>query len=146
MSVSSIKFSLLSRASFSGSGSPQNQVDALVGNFAERAADWRALAAMMAGGMAYRKGRIGVMGLGRGPVVRALWVGLGLGAEVSAFELVNRGLTSFPVGANLVFARQWLSRENGRTQGSPLHPENPNLWRWSGSGGIAQGLIHSFIS
>src|SRR4029434_4395953 len=70
----------------------QSQVDGLVGGFAETATDWRSLAAMTAGGMAYRAGRIGVMGWGNGSLVRAASVGFGLTAEASTFELVNRSL------------------------------------------------------
>src|SRR5262245_31476747 len=85
----------------------QSQVDGLVGGFVHQATDWRTLMAMTAGGMAYRVGRIGAMGLAPVPGIRAVSVGLGLGAEVSAFELTHRGLNS-------------------------LHSENSNLWRWSG--------------
>src|SRR4029453_4395468 len=84
--------SILSRASVGPSfSSPvQSQVDGLVGGFAQQATDWRSLAAMMAGGMAYRAGRIGVMGLGSGNALRVASVGLGLTAEVSTFELTHR--------------------------------------------------------
>jgi|GEM_PF-2581539 len=99
----------------------QSQVDGLVGGFVHQATDWRTLMAMTAGGMAYRVGRIGAMGLAPVPGIRAVSVGLGLGAEVSAFELTHRGLNS-------------------------LHSENSNLWRWSGPGGLRQGLFQSFIS
>src|SRR4030095_11392162 len=71
--------------------------------------------------MAYRTGRLGVVELGKGHFLRAVSVGLGLTAEVSAFELSNRTLQS--VGA-----------------------ENRYLWRWSGSGGIRQGLLQSFVT
>src|SRR5262245_57705322 len=101
----------------------QSQVENLVGDFIRQATDWKSLAAMTAGGMAYRAGRIGVMGLGDGNVVRALSVGLGLTAEVSAFEISHRALQS--VGANLVFARNGI--HDGRTQGSPLHPNHSNI-------------------
>src|SRR4029434_3744201 len=77
----------------------QSQVDSLVGGFAETATDWRSLASMMAGGMAYRAGRIGVMGLGNGSLLRAPSVGLGLTAEVSTFELSHRALSSVTAGA-----------------------------------------------
>src|SRR4030095_13521983 len=111
--------SLLSRASVSSGPSPlQSQVDGLVGGFVGQATDWRSLAAMTAGGMAYRAGRIGVMGLGSSSALRVASVGLGLTAEVSTFELTHRG----------------------------LHSPNPNLWRWNGSGGIRQGLFQSFIT
>src|SRR4029453_12620627 len=70
--------SLLSRVSSSFSASPlQSEVDSLVGAFSSQAADWRSLAALMSGGLAYRMGRIGVMGLGNGAALRALSVGAG---------------------------------------------------------------------
>jgi|GEM_PF-7077248 len=103
----------------------QAQTDALVGGFTSQATDWRSLASMAAGGLAYRAGRIGVMGLGSGNLLRAASLGLGLGAEVSAFEITNRALQSV---------------------GTPLHQEHSNLWRWSGVGGIRQGLLQSFIT
>jgi PAS domain S-box-containing protein len=101
----------------------QSQVDGLVGSFAQQAADWRSLASMMMGGMAYRMGRVGVMSTG----VRSsqiLSVGIGLGAEVTAFEMTNRSLTSLTGGSSL----------------------NPNLWRWEGQGGIRQGLLSSLVT
>src|SRR4030095_7463215 len=72
----------------------QSQVDGLVGGFVETATDWRTLAAMTAGGFAYRAGRIGILGLESGPSLRAASVGLGLVAEVSTFEVTHRSLDS----------------------------------------------------
>src|SRR5262245_57398700 len=76
----------------------QNTVDRSVGEFIASSTDWRNLAAMAAGGMAYRMGRIGFMGSGVGAYGRTplqvASMGLGLVAEVSAFELTNRGLAS----------------------------------------------------
>jgi hypothetical protein len=101
----------------------QSQVDGLVGSFTQQATDWRSLAAMMAGGMAYRFGRMGVMATGvRGG--RVLSLGLGLGTEVSTFEMTHRSLTG-------------LTSEGF---------QNPNLWHWSGQGGIRQGLLSSLIT
>src|SRR4030095_2451295 len=122
--------SILKRAYFSSpSLTPlQSQVDGLVGGFVEQATDLRTLAAITTGSLAYRMGRVGWMGLGSGNAVRALSVVGGLGAEVSAFELTNRGLTSVSVGAH------------GR---APLHA---NLWHWSGQGGLQQGLLQSLIT
>jgi hypothetical protein len=115
--------SLLSRASASPSGlTPlQSQVDGLVGGFARQATDWRSLAAMTAGGMTYRLGRMGAMAAGTG---RLASVGIGLGAEVTAFEMTNRSLSSL----------------TGETH------SNPNLWRWDGQGGIRQGLLSSLVT
>src|SRR5262245_14575094 len=103
--------------------STQSQVDGLVGNFSQQATDWRALFAMTAGGMAYRLSRIGAMAAGAGRIAS---VGLGLGAEVSAFEMTHRGLlTAF----------------------SPFQsPTTTNLWRWDGPDGLRQGLLSSLIT
>src|SRR4030095_1563513 len=106
----------------------QTQVDGLVGSFAEQATDWRSLAAMAAGGMAYRVGRIGFMGLEGGQAVRALSLGAGLSAEVSTFELTHRVLSSISVG------------------GQHRAPLRANLWSWNGQGGLRQGLLQSFVS
>src|SRR4029434_375973 len=61
---------LETRAPLTGALSPspvQAQVDGLVGSFTEQATDWRALAAMSAGGFAYRAGRVGILGMGSAP-------------------------------------------------------------------------------
>src|SRR5258706_2754437 len=73
----------------------QSQVDGLVSHFVEEAANPTTLAAMMAGGAAYRLGRIGVMGLGSSAIVRPLSIGVGLGTEGSAFEFTNRSFATF---------------------------------------------------
>src|SRR5262245_50719212 len=120
--------SILDRASFTSHSASsvtplQSQVDGLVGGFVEQATDLKTLAAISAGGMAYRMGRVGLMGLGSGNAVRALSVVGGLGAEVSAFEATHRGLASVTGG-----------------------PGSANLWRWDGAGGLRQGLISSMIT
>ena len=126
----------------------QAQTQDLVSTFVEKATDGPSLAALMAGGIAYRVGRIGAMGFHIGSSGRASLqvasIGLGLTAEVSAFELVHRGLTSLPVGARSGHP-QFVSKGTGE-ETSPLHSENPNLWRWSGPGGLRQGLFHSLIT
>jgi hypothetical protein len=99
----------------------QSQVDGLVGGFVEQATDWRSLSAMMAGGMAYRVGKLGAMAAGTGRLASAA---IGLGVEVSAFEMTHRSLTA-------------LTGENHL---------NSNLWRWEGQGGIRQGLLSSLIT
>src|SRR5215467_12924799 len=127
---------LLSRSSLSPSlMSPlQSQVDGLVGGFTQQATDWRSLAAMMVGGMTYRLGRVGAMATGSGRIAS---VGIGLGAEVTAFEITNRTLQS--VGAGLVSAHF-----EGHPQGVPLQARN--LWKWEGQGGIRQGLLSSLVT
>src|SRR4030095_14635162 len=44
----------------------QSQVEGLVGSFAHQATDLSTLSAMVVGGMAYRVGRVGIMGSGVG--------------------------------------------------------------------------------
>jgi malic enzyme len=93
----------------------------MVAGFVHQAVDWRSLAAMMAGGVTYRLGRVGAMATGTG---RLASLGIGLGAEVTAFEMTNRSLSSL----------------TGDTY------SNPNLWRWGGQGGIRQGLLSSLVT
>src|SRR5262245_33029771 len=87
----------------------QSQVDHLVGGFVEQATDLRTLAAISAGGLAFRAGRVGLMGLGTGNAVQALSYVGGLGAEVSAFELTSRGIASL---SNRVLGPAPLQPEN----------------------------------
>ncbi|MFO1518297.1 MAG: biotin carboxylase N-terminal domain-containing protein [bacterium] len=126
--------SVLSRLSYASLSqnapltSTQSQVDAMVSGFAEQASDWRSLAAMAAGGVFYRLGRTGTLALGtRAGVAAPLFqlgsYGIGLGAEVTAFEGTNR----------------FLAAATGDRS-------NPNLWRWSGQGGWSQGLASSMVS
>jgi PAS domain S-box-containing protein len=136
--------SLLARQNFVFSNSLtslQSQVDSLVGGFTAQATDWRSLAAMMAGGVTYRLGRVGALsvsansasllrGLAKPGLAMAAGtgrlasVGIGLGAEVTAFEMTNRSLSSLTGG---------------------MH-SNTNLWRWEGHGGIRQGLLSSLVT
>src|SRR5262249_46627829 len=81
----------------------------------------RTLAAMTAGGITYRLGRVGSLAAGTGRLASA---GIGLGVEVSAFEMTNRSLTAL-------------------TGASSFHP---NLWPWEGQGGIRQELLSSLIT
>jgi signal transduction histidine kinase len=99
----------------------QSQVDGFVGSFTQQASDWRSLAAMMVGGVTYRFGRVGAMAAGTG---RLASLGIGLGAEVTAFEMTNRSLSSLT--------------------GDPHF--HPNLWKWEGQGGIRQGLLSSVVT
>jgi hypothetical protein len=101
--------------------SVQSQVDGLVAGFTQQVSDWRSLVALTAGGIAYRVGRVGVMAAGAG---RFASVGIGLGAEVTAFEMTNRSLSSLTGEAH----------------------SHSNLWRWEGQGGIRQGLLNSLVT
>src|SRR4030095_4951176 len=124
--------SLLFRASLSHSAQAlslvQNQVDRLVGEFVDQATDWKSLAAMTVGGVSYRLGRSGAMSSLRATPLRALSIRAVRTAEVSAVELTNRGLTSVSVGVD---------------DSAPLQT---NLWRWSGQGGLQQGLLQSLVT
>gem|GEM_PF-3642490 len=138
--------SILNTAPETGWTPVQEQVDTAVGGFVRQATDWRSLTAMTAGGLAYRAGRIGAMGLGSGNLVRTASVGLGLTAEVSAFELTNRGLsTAFRRGGPM-----WPPAIGSRTGhphgGAPTDHFEANLWKWSGPNGLRQGLLQSLIT
>jgi hypothetical protein len=118
--------SLLSRHISRDPASPpetpfQKEVDQWVSGFVKQATDGRSLAALTAGGLTYRLGRIGALAAGTGDIAS---VGLGLGAEVSAFEITNRLLAC-----------------TGTACRTPT-----NLWRWDGPGGIRQGLLNSLIT
>src|SRR5262245_43109812 len=69
----------------------QKQVDGLVEKFVCQATDLKTLAPIVVGGLAYRLGRMGVMATGGG---RLASVRIGLGAEVTTFEMTNRSLSS----------------------------------------------------
>ena len=49
----------------------QSQVDGLVTHFVDEAANPATLAALMAGGMAYRFGRVGILGMGEALAARS---------------------------------------------------------------------------
>src|SRR5262245_19988211 len=68
---------------------PQSEVDHLVEDFIHHATDWKLLAALTAGGTAYRLGRSGASAMDVGRLISA---GIGLTTEVAAFELTSRGL------------------------------------------------------
>src|SRR4029434_10165719 len=87
------------------------------------------------------------MGLGNGAALRALSVGAGLGVEVSAFELTHRGLATLSRRGGPMWPSALGSIIGGHPQGgAPTNPGESNLWRWSGNGGIRQGLLQSFIT
>ncbi|MFO1520074.1 MAG: serine/threonine-protein kinase [bacterium] len=105
----------------------QTQVDHLVSEFTQNASDWKAIAAMTVGGLAYRFGRAGVMSvtaLREAPLIALpLSVGTGLGLEVSAYELTHRSLQTFSGTA-----------------------PSARLWSFSGAGGLKEGWISSLVS
>ena len=123
---------------YNGEGStvPQHNADHLVSNFIEEACDEKTLLPLMAGGIAYRMGRIGVMGMGSSFVLRPLSLVIGLGSEVTAFEFTNRALLT-------------MGRATGRSplQGASrdtLHASS--LWSWSGPMGWKNSLATDFLS
>ncbi|MFO1518611.1 MAG: hypothetical protein U1F57_02935 [bacterium] len=86
-----LRFSQTSLAQESRLFSAQAQMDGLVSHFVQEATDWRSMAAMMAGGVAYRLGRMGAMsilGSQRLPL-RLLANTIGLANEVTVFEAMN---------------------------------------------------------
>gem|GEM_PF-4181938 len=138
--ISAKNKNLLDRASVSINAPIQQQVDQMVGGFVVQAADWKSLAALAAGGMAYRLGRIGAIGVGSSQGIRMASLGLGLAAEVSAFEGTTRALNSVGAGS----PRPTILSQGAGAETAPLH-EN-NLWRWNGHGGLKHGLLSSLIT
>jgi hypothetical protein len=102
----------------------QKTVDGLVEGFVRQAIDLKTLAPMVVGGLAYRLGRVGAMSTGLG---HAFSIGAGLATEVTTFEVTNRFLQNPPTPP---FAKGG--------QGG--------IWRWSGPGGLKEGLLQSFIT
>ncbi|MFO1518978.1 MAG: hypothetical protein U1F57_04845 [bacterium] len=82
--------------------STQKGVDRAVTGFVDEASNWKTLAAMATGSFFYRVGRIGTMAMAAkaplaAPVLEAVSYGVGLSAEVTAFQGVNDFLN--PTGA-----------------------------------------------
>ncbi|MFO1519478.1 MAG: hypothetical protein U1F57_07470 [bacterium] len=109
----------------------QRQVDGMVGGFVEQATEWKSLAAMMVGGLAFRVGRVGFLGaasklplaLQNSVFIQAGGALTGLATEVTVFEATNRSFLS-------------LSSEGA----------SRNLWQWSGKGGFKEGWLYSFVN
>jgi hypothetical protein len=114
----------------------------MVSGFVDQATEWKSLASMMAGGLAYRYGRIAFLGAAsRLPasvqnfslLIRGSSALFGLGTEVATFEFTNRFLNTI--------------RPTDPSPQSPVTDHrSPNLWSWSGKGGLMEGLLHSFIT
>ncbi|MFO1519974.1 MAG: FAD/NAD(P)-binding protein [bacterium] len=113
--------------------SSQQEMDRLVSGFAAEAANPLTLAAMVAGGSAFRLGRIGGFGLSSAVLggaesavasfgSRAFAVGLGFAAETLAFEGTQRALR---VG---------------------LNGEDASLLRWDGVRGFRNGWLNAALS
>jgi hypothetical protein len=113
--------SVLSRIPVQSNITPlQDQIDGLTTHFMDQATDGKTLAALTAGGLAYRLGKMGFITLSPSTLLRPLSAVVGLGTEVVAFEGTHRSLVSF-------------SSEKSQ----------PHLWKWEGSGGWKEGLISS---
>ena len=107
----------------------QAEIDGKVARFVEEASDGRTLASLVAGSLAYRFVRVGVMGLrARSTGLIASWsrplsIGTGLLGEVTAFEGSLRTMAA-------------LSGNRS----------NPRLWRLSGTGGWGPALASDLIT
>ena len=101
----------------------QSQIDQGVEGFVGQASNAKTLAALMAGGFAYRFTRVGLMSGGAGLSgvfpLRAASIFFGFGAEVGSFE----------------FTQRLLSGE-----------ENAHRWNWNGVSGWKEGLTHSALT
>ena len=106
----------------------QSEVDGLVSRFNDEASNPMTLASIAAGGFAFRYGRMGVMGMGSSLFHRPLSFIVGLGAEVTAFELTHRSLQTLDA-----------SYPNGHRRDA-LHA-SPNLWSWNGPGDWKEGIV-----
>lgn len=125
--------SFLSSDADSSGNQAQFTLDAAWQGASQEMTNWQSLTAMVAGGLVYRAVKTATLAAFSqsafsNPLFRflpkALAPALGLGAEVVAFETVNRGIT---------YARTGLS-------------QNENLLSWSGSGGIWEGLRDSVVT
>jgi hypothetical protein len=122
----------------------QTQADQLVSGFLSQATDWKSLAAMTAGGLAYRWGKISVMSSSLGTQLRhvaamplrGFAIAFGLSSEVTAFELTQRTLHTIE-GEHISSPLQDLS---------PVTRHPSRLWSWSGPGGWKEGWLTSFVT
>ncbi|MFO1520202.1 MAG: SUMF1/EgtB/PvdO family nonheme iron enzyme [bacterium] len=77
----------------------QTRMDGWVSGFVEQSTNWRSVAAMMVGGVAYRLGRVGVMALfgaqQAAPLLGLVSRGVGLALEASVWEGVG-GILNLP--------------------------------------------------
>jgi hypothetical protein len=125
------KTNLLDRTSDTAGGvgpTPvQQQVDQMVENFVGQATDWKSLAAMTAGGIAYRLGRIGILASGgskAGVLIRGVSLLGGLATEVATFEIAHRSFASFTGEGH----------------------SHSRLWSWNGVGGLKEGFLSSLVT
>lgn len=78
----------------------QAQMEGLISGFVEQSTDWRSLAALMAGGVAYRLGRAGAFAVLPGsvsPLSHGIAPLVGLASEVTAFQGVTDALSPSPL-------------------------------------------------
>ncbi|MFO1518980.1 MAG: hypothetical protein U1F57_04855 [bacterium] len=110
-----------------GLSATQAEADQIVSGFLDQASDWKNLAALSAGSVAYRLGRVASLSFSEKPLLalplKFLSYGVGLSAEVSAYEISHRLLETFSGDLS-----------------------NPNRWKWAGKGGLAQGLGLSAVT
>lgn len=104
-------------AAFAAAGSlssSQAQMDGLLESFAQGASDWRSLAAMSAGSLAYRAAKLGLLSLGAGRIaplaLRLAAPALALGTEVSVYRGVTGALGASAAGSEAgISSREFLN-------------------------------------
>ncbi|MFO1519379.1 MAG: hypothetical protein U1F57_06940 [bacterium] len=90
----------------------QAQMEGLVSGFVQQSTDWRSLAALMAGGMAYRLGRVGAFAVLPGsvsPLSHVIAPLAGLAVEVTAFQGVSDALSPAPLAREGGYWSRWAT-------------------------------------
>lgn len=105
-----------------GLSSAQLSLDALGKTFAREATNFTTLASMMAGGLAYRLGKMAGLQIFSRLIPGVFAPLVGLSAEVMAFQGTDRLL-----------------------QGFQSDNQNSNLFRWNGEGGFFEDCRNSFV-
>jgi hypothetical protein len=114
-------------SSFSVQASPlQEQVEGYVEGFVRESTGMSTLASLMGGSLLGRLGRLGILSAETFPawLKVPLSLGVGLGAEATSYELLQRSFLQFSENAY----------------------RNPHLFRWEGEGGLGRGIFSSLIS
>jgi len=122
----------------------QQEQDQLLGNFTREASDWKSLAAMMAGGLAYRLGNLSYLQALPGAFgsLAKLAPAFGLASEVTAFRYTHRLLDPSHAAAPL-FGQEWMSDfvnfGSLKAFGKLSHGQNPIFSHFVQDAGMVAG-------